>query len=91
MLTGDLNTASVEWTVQWKVTEPSQYLFRFLVHSTSACSNLITFVAAPVMNRLEALLFDRTVKRRHRQRGPHRHQRILKPCNADYQRLANAA
>ena len=29
MLTGDLNTASVEWTVQWKVTEPSQFLFRF--------------------------------------------------------------
>ena len=29
MLTGDLNTASVEWTVQWKVTEPSEFLFRF--------------------------------------------------------------
>src|SRR5271166_1680018 len=28
MLTGDLNTASVEWTVQWKVTEPAQFLFR---------------------------------------------------------------
>ena len=26
MLTGDLNTASVEWTVQWKVTEPSRVL-----------------------------------------------------------------
>ena len=29
MLTGDLNTASVEWTVQWKVTEPKDFLFRF--------------------------------------------------------------
>ena len=29
MLTGDLNTASVEWTVAWRVTEPSEYLFRF--------------------------------------------------------------
>ena len=26
MLTGDLNTASVEWTVQWKVTEPARVL-----------------------------------------------------------------
>ena len=53
MLTGDLNTASVEWTVQWKVTEPSQFLFRFPLdeHDTFA-EDLLTTVARTVMNRL---------------------------------------
>ncbi|MFI5461115.1 MAG: FtsH protease activity modulator HflK [Isosphaerales bacterium] len=53
MLTGDLNTASVEWTVQWKVTEPSQFLFRFPLdeHDTFA-EDLLTSVARTVMNRL---------------------------------------
>ena len=31
MLTGDLNTASVEWTVQWKVSDPAQFLFRVVI------------------------------------------------------------
>ena len=53
MLTGDLNTASVEWTVQWKVTEPDQYLFRFPRETKDAfAEDLITFVARTVMNRL---------------------------------------
>lgn len=53
MLTGDLNTASVEWTVAWRVTEPSDYLFRFPrgVQDEFATS-LLTFVSRTVMNRL---------------------------------------
>jgi modulator of FtsH protease HflK len=53
MLTGDLNTASVEWTVQWKVTEPAQFLFRFpLDQSDQFAEDLLTTVARTVMNRL---------------------------------------
>ena len=54
MLTGDLNTASVEWTVQWKVTEPSQFLFRFPLdaRTTSSPRTCITTVARTVMNQL---------------------------------------
>jgi modulator of FtsH protease HflK len=54
MLTGDLNTASVEWTVQWKVTEPSQFLFRFALEDQSDvfAEDLIATVARTVMNRL---------------------------------------
>jgi membrane protease subunit HflK len=54
MLTGDLNTASVEWTVQWKVTEPSQFLFRFPLeeHDNLFAEDLLTTVARTVMNRL---------------------------------------
>jgi membrane protease subunit HflK len=53
MLTGDLNAASVEWTVQWKVTEPREYLFRFPKDAKDEfASDLITFVARTVMNRL---------------------------------------
>ena len=53
MLTGDLNTASVEWTLAWRVTEPSEYLFRFPrdVRDQFA-TDLITFVSRTVMNRL---------------------------------------
>jgi modulator of FtsH protease HflK len=54
MLTGDLNTASVEWTVQWKVTEPSQFAFR-LPHrewDDRIAEELLTTVARTVMNRL---------------------------------------
>lgn len=29
MLTGDLNAASVEWTMQWKISDPKKYLFSF--------------------------------------------------------------
>jgi membrane protease subunit HflK len=54
MLTGDLNTASVEWTVQWKVTEPSQFLFRFPLqdHDGLFAEGLLTTVGRTVMNRL---------------------------------------
>jgi membrane protease subunit HflK len=53
MLTGDLNTASVEWTVQWKVTDPAQFLFRFpLDDSDEFAEGLLTTVARTVMNRL---------------------------------------
>lgn len=53
MLTGDLNTASVEWTVQWKVTDPAEYLFRFPVDDNDAfAEDLLTYVGRTVMNRL---------------------------------------
>ncbi len=53
MLTGDLNTASVEWTVQWKVTEPAQFLFRFPQDENNRfAENLLTTVARTVMNGL---------------------------------------
>ena len=53
MLTGDLNAASVEWTVAWKVTEPEQYLFRFPRDAKDVfAADLITFVSRTVMNRL---------------------------------------
>ncbi len=53
MLTGDLNTASVEWTVQWKVTEPSEFLFRFPMEDNDQfAEDLLTTVARTVMNRL---------------------------------------
>jgi membrane protease subunit HflK len=53
MLTGDLNTASVEWTVQWRVTDPSSYLFRFPGgEDDQSAQELLTYVARTVMNRL---------------------------------------
>lgn len=53
MLTGDLNTAGVEWTVQWKVTDPAQYLFRFPEEGRDEfAQQLVTTVARTVMNRL---------------------------------------
>lgn len=53
MLTGDLNTASVEWTVQWRVSEPSNYLFRFPDDQDDrSARELLTYVARTVMNRL---------------------------------------
>jgi membrane protease subunit HflK len=53
MLTGDLNTASVEWTVQWKVTEPAQFLFRFPQDEQNRfAEDLLTTVARTVMNGL---------------------------------------
>jgi modulator of FtsH protease HflK len=54
MLTGDLNTAAVEWTVQWKVTEPAQFLFRFPHEEGDEriARGLLTTVSRTVMNRL---------------------------------------
>jgi membrane protease subunit HflK len=53
MLTGDLNAASVEWTVQWKVIDPYQYAVRFYrSDDTAYAERVITTVAQTVMNRL---------------------------------------
>lgn len=53
MLTADLNAASVEWTVQWQVAQPEQYLFRFPREDDDRQAELIiTTVAQTVMNRL---------------------------------------
>ncbi len=53
MLTGDLNAASVEWTIQWKVIDPQQYLFRFeQLEDDSYAEAMIETVAVTVMNRL---------------------------------------
>jgi membrane protease subunit HflK len=53
MLTGDLNTASVEWTLQWRVAEPAQFLFRFpLDVNDQFATDLLSTVARTVMNRL---------------------------------------
>lgn len=84
MLTGDLNTASVEWTVQWKVTEPSQYLFRFpLVDNDKFAEDLITFVARTVMNRLVGdYSFDEVI-------GPKRSD-IAYEARNDTQRILDA-
>lgn len=53
MLTGDLNAASVEWTIQWKVIDPQQYLFRFeQAEDDGYAEAMIQTVAETVMNRL---------------------------------------
>jgi len=53
MLTGDLNAAAVEWTIQWKVTEPDQFLFRFYNEDDPEyAEKVIQTVAETVMNRL---------------------------------------
>jgi membrane protease subunit HflK len=84
MLTGDLNTASVEWTVQWKVTEPAQFLFRFPPERTDQFAyNLITFVSRTVMNRLVGdYSFDEVI-------GPKRSD-IANEARIDIQRILDA-
>jgi len=53
MLTGDLNAATVEWTVQWQVVEPDAFLFRFYREGEpNYAQQIITTVAQTVMNRL---------------------------------------
>lgn len=53
MLNGDLNTASVEWTVQWKVTGPADYAFRFPEDEQDQfAERLVATVSMTVMNRL---------------------------------------
>ncbi len=53
MLTGDLNTASVEWTMQWRVTNPKDYVIRLPESRADDFSErLISSVARTVMNRL---------------------------------------
>ena len=53
MLTGDLNAAAVEWTVQWKVQEPLDRLLSFYDRNDPAfIENVIRMVAQTEMNRL---------------------------------------
>jgi membrane protease subunit HflK len=53
MLTGDLNAAAVEWTIQWQVVEPDKFLFRFYREGEpSYAESVIKTVAQTVMNRL---------------------------------------
>lgn len=53
MLTGDLNAASVEWTIQWKVSEPKEYLFSFYQPGNVLyVEGVVYLVAQTVMNRL---------------------------------------
>ncbi|MCP4511595.1 MAG: FtsH protease activity modulator HflK [Fuerstiella sp.] len=55
MLTGDLNAAVVEWTVQWQVADPQKYLFTFhseRVDQDDYLQAVITVVGRTVMNRL---------------------------------------
>jgi modulator of FtsH protease HflK len=55
MLTGDLNAAAVEWTVQWRVAEPRQYLFTFhdsYEEQDKYLQDIIVIVGRTVMNRL---------------------------------------
>ena len=84
MLTGDLNTASVEWTVQWKVTEPKQFLFRFpLDEDNRFAEGLLTTVARTVMNGLVGdYSFDEVI-------GPKRSDIAFK-ARSDAQRILDA-
>ena len=84
MLTGDLNTASVEWTVAWRVTEPSEYLFRFPRGvKDEFATDLITFVSRTVMNRLVGdYSFDEVI-------GPKRSD-IANEARDDTQRILDA-
>jgi len=56
MLTGDLNAASVEWTVQWRISNPSQKLFSFYdprdPEGDVYLEQVVNMVARTVMNRL---------------------------------------
>ncbi len=49
MLTGDLNAAVVEWTVQWRVIDPARFLFS--IHAEHV-KETIHAVAQSVMHRL---------------------------------------
>lgn len=55
MLTGDLNAAAVEWTIQWRVRDPDDYLFKFHrsdVSQDDFLQYIITVIGRTVMNRL---------------------------------------
>lgn len=55
MLTGDLNAAVVEWTVQWRVADARQFLFTFHTATQEQddyLQSIITVVGRTVMNRL---------------------------------------
>ena len=53
MLTGDLNAAVVEWTIQWRVNDPRAYLFAFYDRDDDQVfERAIRTAAQSVMNRL---------------------------------------
>jgi membrane protease subunit HflK len=52
MLTGDFNAASVEWSIQWKIIEPRDYLFSFYRQDDpDYAENVIRTVARTIMNQ----------------------------------------
>ena len=53
MLTADLNAAVVEWTIQWQVVKPKDFLFRLHRENDEQYpQRVITMVAQTVMNQL---------------------------------------
>lgn len=53
MLTGDLDAVLVEWTIQWAVVQPQEFLFRFYKEDDPGYpERLITTVTQTVMNQL---------------------------------------
>ncbi len=84
MLTGDLNTASVEWTVQWKVSDPDQYIRRFPADQGDVfAEDLLATAARTVMNRLVGdYSFDEVI-------GPKRND-IAVAARGDTQRILDA-
>lgn len=53
MLTGDLNAVFVRWTIQWKVSKPQDFLFRFYrENQPDYPEEVIKTVAQTVMNQL---------------------------------------
>mgnify|MGYP001246342846 FL=1 len=53
MLTGDFNAASVEWSVQWKVNDPKDYLFSFYrLYDPNYIERVIQTATRTVMNQL---------------------------------------
>ncbi|NQT41322.1 MAG: FtsH protease activity modulator HflK [Planctomycetes bacterium] len=53
VLTGDLNAASVEWTIQWKVNDPLEFVTRFYkADNADYPQDVLRMVAQTVMHRL---------------------------------------
>jgi membrane protease subunit HflK len=53
MLTADLNAAVVEWTIQWQVVTPDEFLFRLYRENDEIYpQRVVTMVAQTVMNQL---------------------------------------
>jgi len=53
VLTGDLNAAAVEWTIQWRVSDPRQFVTRFYkADNADYARDVLRMVAQTVMHRL---------------------------------------
>ena len=52
MLTGDLNASSVEWTLQWRISDPKKRILAFYDPDDKAIEPVIILAARTVMNRL---------------------------------------